>query len=91
MENQIIRNTYSVQFTAKCPNNNTVDNYTLSVDTNNFIEAEELIKYVQFFKDTAIFQEQLIVEIANKVNLSAIYTLKGVHQGVSITSIYYKK
>mgnify|MGYP003150264968 CR=1 FL=1 len=88
--------THETKMTAVCPNEGHVNNYTVKIKVNTFIEVELLIDLLDSYVHTRIFQEDLTSDLC--IKLLKIYRdhyrtrpqgsieLKGKHLGVMITS-----
>lgn len=82
-------NKYKIEFTAKCPNNSmVVDKYKLTLKTENLIQVEEIIAYVEMLQRESVFQEDLTKKIAEHFNCTA--KIIGWHFNVKVVSKHYK-
>lgn len=88
--------THETKMKAICPNEGHVNNYTVKIKVNSFIEVEHITKLLESYIHTRIFQEDLTSELC--IKLLKIYkeyyrrrprgsiVLKGKHLGIMITS-----
>lgn len=82
-------NKYKIEFTAKCPNNGIiVDKYKLTLKTNELIEVEKIISYLETLQQESLFQEDLTKTIAEHFNCTA--KIVGCHFNVKVVSKYFK-
>ena len=95
----MFKNKYTAKMTALCPNNGEKDNYTVTIETNQFWQVEDIIYYTSSFKNRKIYQEDLteyLVKRLHSTKTSPNYnrrqgfigriTITGTHQGVEITT-----
>jgi len=95
-----MKNRYITTFTALCPNNNDIDTYQITIETNQFWQIEDIVAYLNAMKSKKIYQEdlnELLVKKLHTTKTSPYYrrnqgfegriTLVGVHQGVEITTV----
>ena len=100
----MFQNEYIAKMTALCPNNNEKDNYTVTIETNQFWQVEDIIFYISRFKNRKIYQEDLAEHLVKKLHSTKTspnynrrqgfigrMTITGTHQGVKITTIRESK
>lgn len=76
---------YKYKFRAVCPNDLKVkDWYEVFIYSKTMIMAEDIVKYFESFKEKAIFQEDLTIEISEHFECKV--KLIGDHLGVMIES-----
>lgn len=79
-------NKYKTEFTGLCPNDkNLIDNYKITIHSEKMIMVEKINEYLSKFKNKAIYQEDLTIEISDYFNCKI--KLTGIHLGVKIKSI----
>lgn len=88
--------THETKMKAICPNEGHVNNYTVKIKVNTFIEIEYIIELLDSYIHTRIFQEDLTGELCTRllktykeryqVRPQGSIELKGEHLGVMITS-----
>ena len=96
----MFQNKYVTKFTALCPNNNDIDTYEITIETNQFWQIEDILEYLNAMANKKIYQEdlsELLVKKLHTTKTSPHYrrnqgfegriTLIGTHQGVEITSV----
>lgn len=91
-----MKNKYKTTFTSLCPNNNEVNNYVVIFKTNDFVMVEDIIKYLKYFKDKKIYQEDIAKHLILKFHgdlsegrrqvFKGSIILIGNHGGVEITT-----
>jgi hypothetical protein len=72
---------------ARCPVDQTLDEYQCTVETECLIKVEDILKRTQRFHtiEGGIFQEDVCAELANEIGGDATVTLVGTHSGVKTT------
>lgn len=71
---------HSTTFTARCPVNDSIDSYDISIETTHLIKIEDIIALLATFSDQKRFQEDITYEIAH--TLRAKITTIGYHSGI---------
>lgn len=76
---------HELQITAKCPVSDAIDGYECIVETECFIQIEDILKAAEPYTEKQIYQEGLCTELAKAIGGDATVTLIGVHSNVKTT------
>lgn len=77
-------NTYRIRFMMRCPNNNHVISYALSIESAETIMVEDIITAVQALPAEG-FQEDIAAKL--KAVLPGLHTIIAHHHGVDIETL----
>jgi GTP cyclohydrolase I len=78
-----MKTTYEFNARAVCPVDGTLDDYVVTVKTDRFIAAEEIVSIVQGLASKPLYQENLTEDIAQRLNV-AVKTV-GMHSDIKTT------
>lgn len=76
-------NIYKVSFVGNCPNNNEIDNYTMTIKSSSTIMVEDILLATNESTIKPIYQEELH-EFMTKKFKGASIKISGYHLGVKV-------
>lgn len=83
-----MRVSYRCNFDAKCPMNaKVVDHYTLLIEADGMIKAEDLRAVLSGYAGKAMFQEEITQDIATRFAPIGKVTTTGFHSGVETVCV----
>tara|TARA_R110002050_G_scaffold147152_2_gene272914 strand:+ start:739 stop:993 length:255 start_codon:yes stop_codon:yes gene_type:complete len=80
-----ISNEYSWSFRGTCPVDGKSDKYRATINTDMFVEINDLLKFCEKREGTPIFQEQHTEDLQK--HFGGVVTIVGYHKGVKVRSI----
>jgi NADPH-dependent 7-cyano-7-deazaguanine reductase QueF len=80
-----MRCTYETNMKCRCPVNDSIDHYAVSIEAWRMIQVEELLEVVGGFNDRCDFQEKITQELATTLRCNV--TTIGFHSGVKTTVV----
>ena len=79
-----VHTTHELVMTARCPIDQTIDIYRVTVETWKTIPVETILDFARALEDAEMFQEDITAHLAKELGCSV--SLIGTHSGVTTTT-----